>query len=793
MRLKSIYTLLVLLIGNPFVFAQIRDPFDVLNLTAGESVTVPISDLYYLPRYKPTFSPPKGIRVSMDARQQVTFSATEEAEGFRTISIREGRYRYDLPVRVSIKPTHLFQFKPTTTPKKITLFGSFNGWNRESLPLTDSDGDGVYGIMVSLDAGSYEYKFFVDGEEVLDPTNPEKAPNGFGGFNSILRKAPRHATKTYLHVGKWQKMATGTKLSFIFEREDEREVLQKQHVVALLDNRQIPASQIAIEHRTITINIPTDDIATNQLLRIAVTQNGLTTPIKEVFLHYGRPRNNDSPFIWQDASMYSLMIDRFKDGDPSNNRPVIGDSLRPEVNYLGGDLKGVLNKLESGYFERLGVNVLWLSPVVDNAEGSWGKSAVSGSKFTAYHGYWPVNLEKVEDRFGTMNLLRSVVQKAHAKGMKVILDFVAHHVHQNHPWVKQNPAWFGSLYLPDGRKNIELWDEQRLTTWFDTFLPTFNFMDSPEAIDAVAENALFWIRETGVDGFRQDAVKHVPNAFWRALTQKIRSYEIVSGKRLFQIGETFGSYDLIKSYVNRGQLDAQFNFNLYYRARAIFLTPDADFGLLASELDATHATYGPNHLMGNLMDSHDQVRYMSYADGDMKLDADDAGRRAWFDQPQADHPESYRKLALYMAYMTAIPGIPTVYYGDEIGMAGSSDPDNRRMMRFEPNLNPNEVQLLKDTGKIMGLRRALPALRYGDFMTLQADKSTFAFLRSDFNQRVLVVLNKNSEPKALSIPLPSAFSFNQAINALTGSKHAIAQNALPIEVPGYGALFLVLE
>lgn len=793
MRLKSICTLLVLLIGNSFVFAQIRDPFDVLNLTVGESVTVPISDLYYLPRYKPAFSPPKGIRVSIDARQQVTFSATEEAEGFRIISIKEGSYRYDLPVLVNIKPTNVFRFTPTSLPQKITLFGSFNGWNRESLPLTDPDGDGVYGITVPLDAGSYEYKFYVDGEEVLDPTNPEKAPNGFGGFNSILRVPLRHATKTYLHVGKWQKMAAGTKLSFIFEREGEMEALQKQHVVALLDNRQIPVSQITIENRTITINLPTDDIATNQLLRIAVTQNGLTTPIKEVFLHYGRPRNNDSPFIWQDASMYSLMIDRFKDGDPSNNRPVIGDSLRPEVNYLGGDLKGVLSKLESGYFEKLGVNVLWLSPVIDNAEGSWGKSTVSGSKFTAYHGYWPVNLEKVEDRFGTLNLLRTVVQKAHAKGMKVILDFVAHHVHQNHPWVKQNPSWFGSLYLPDGRKNIELWDEHRLTTWFDTFLPTFNFIDSPEAIDAVAENALFWIRETGVDGFRQDAVKHVPNAFWRALTQKIRAYEIVSGKRLFQIGETFGSYDLIKSYVNRGQLDAQFNFNLYYRARAIFLTPDADFGLLASELDATQATYGPNHLMGNLMDSHDQVRYMSYADGDMKLDADDAGRRAWFDQPQADHPKSYRKLALYMAYMMAIPGIPTLYYGDEIGMAGSSDPDNRRMMRFEPNLNPNEVQLLKDTEGIMGLRRKLPALRYGDFMTLQADKNTFAFLRSDFNQRVLVVLNKNSETQTLSIPLPNALSFNQATNAVTGSKHAIAQNVLSIEVSGYGALFLVLE
>ncbi|MBL7978862.1 MAG: alpha-glucosidase C-terminal domain-containing protein [Bacteroidetes Order II. Incertae sedis bacterium] len=793
MRLKSIHVVLVFFACITSAFAQIRDPFDVLNLTAGESVTLPISDLYYLTRYKPTFSPPKGIRVTVDNRQRVTFSATEEAEGFRTISFREGSYRYDLPVRVTIKPQRTFYFKPVNKPQKITLFGSFNGWNRDTLPLTDPEGDGTFSCTVSLDPGSYEYKFFVDGEEVLDPENPEKAPNGFGGFNSVLRVQPRHNTKTFLHFGTWRKTATGSQFSFLYERAGDPIPLQKQHVVALLDNRQLSATQISINDHTVILQIPNDDIETNQLLRIAITQDGLSTPVKEVFLHFGKPRNNESPFIWQDATLYSLMIDRFKDGDPGNNRPVIGDSLHPEVNYMGGDLKGVLQKLESGYFDQLGVNVLWLSPVVDNAEGTWGKSAISGSKFTAYHGYWPTNLEKVEDRFGTLSLLRTVVQKAHAKGMKVILDFVAHHVHQNHPWVKQNPTWFGHLYLPDGRKNIELWDEQRLTTWFDTFLPTFNYLNSPEAIEAVAENAMFWIRESGVDGFRQDAVKHVPNEFWRALTRKIRAYEIVSGKRLFQIGETFGSYDLIKSYVNRGQLDAQFNFNLFYRARSIFLTPSAEFSLLAAELEATQAMYGSNHLMGNLMDSHDQVRYMAYADGDLKLDADDAGRRAWFDQPQADHAESFRKVALYMAYMMAIPGLPTIYYGDEIGISGSSDPDNRRMMRFAPQLNASEAQLLKEIQQISNLRRQLPALRYGDFLPIKAEQGLFAFLRSDYNQRVLVVLNKQDHAQEVRLSLPSVHRLIRAQELLTGTIINLQNQEMLTTLPAHGAAFFVLE
>ncbi|HRK75000.1 MAG TPA: hypothetical protein PLL64_12045, partial [Rhodothermales bacterium] len=142
MRLKSICAVLVFFACTTSVFAQIRDPFDVLNLTVGEPVTLPISDLYYLPRYKPTFSPPKGIRIMVDNRQNVTFSASEEAEGFRTISFREGSYRYDLPVQVTIKPRRTFYFKPSNKPQKITLFGSFNGWNRDNLPLTDPEGDG---------------------------------------------------------------------------------------------------------------------------------------------------------------------------------------------------------------------------------------------------------------------------------------------------------------------------------------------------------------------------------------------------------------------------------------------------------------------------------------------------------------------------------------------------------------------------------------------------------------------------------------------------------------------------
>ncbi len=109
--------------------------------------------------------------------------------------------------------------------------------------------------------------------------------------------------------------------------------------------------------------------------------------------------------------------------------------------------------------------------------------------------------------------------------------------------------------LPDGRRNLRLWDEQRLTTWFEPYMPSFDYTKSDAPIDYMTDNCVWWLKQTGADGFRHDAVKHVPNRFWRALTKKLEEeIEVPTGKKVYQIGETFGDYNLIGSYVNNGQL-----------------------------------------------------------------------------------------------------------------------------------------------------------------------------------------------------------------------------------------------
>jgi glycosidase len=308
----------------------------------------------------------------------------------------------------------------------------------------------------------------------------------------------------------------------------------------------------------------------------------------------------------------------------------------------------------------------------------------------------------------------------------------------------------------------------------------------------MTDNAVWWLTTTGADGFRHDAVKHVPNRFWRLLTKKIKK-EFGASNQKYQIGETFGSYELISSYVNNGQLDGQFGFNLYYTARSTFLNQNDNFRIIADEIQKTFLVYGSNHLMGNLMDSHDQVRYMAFADSDIFLDTPNAAEVGWTYPPQVDHYESYEKAKLFLTYILTIPGVPIIYYGDEIGMTGAADPDNRRMMRFEDQVKPIEQEMFEDVSQLIHLRRNHSALRYGDFQTLLADESCFAYLRSNFDERILVVLNKSNTAQERKIEIPNYYVIQSVLDLLNSAEITISGHSLNLKIPAFGRAIFKIE
>ena len=238
----------------------------------------------------------------------------------------------------------------------------------------------------------------------------------------------------------------------------------------------------------------------------------------------------------------------------------------------------------------------------------------------------------------------------------------------------------------------------------------------------------------------------------------------------------------MSSYVNAGQLSSQFNFELYNVASAVFLDEKRSFKELANEMDKTLEVYGALHYMGNIMDSHDKNRYMAYANGDLTSSSGDAAEIGWNNPPKVDDSYNYKKAEIYYAYMMSIPGLPVIYYGSEFGMTGAADPDNRRMMRFSNELSDDEKDLLKKVEAIVKLRNKHGALRHGDFLTLLSTENTFAYLRSDFNERILVVINKKNLSENPQIKFPELYNTGVAISLKTGKEIKIDNHKLTLTI-----------
>jgi glycosidase len=774
--------------------SRISDIIQPINLEEGIEKEILISDLFYAPNYKLTFSPNENLVVAHDTVNNIL--KLKAREGFTGLDVLQFTYenqQYYIPFKLEKRKKYLFTYKAKGNPKQVNLFGQFNSWDRTNLPMSDKDKNGIYEITIPLDPGRYEYKYFVDRKEIIDPQNSVKVPNGLGDFNSIIIIASDEEDKMYLHSLNFESDEQVKKFNYFFESHSALNI-NESNIVALLDNKLVNPALIKINDNKITLMFHDDIIEGERLIRIAVKLNGKFTNIQSTRIINGRPVNNDSPRSWQDAIIYSLMIDRFNNGDPSNDNPVNHDSLFSPANYNGGDLQGIISKINEGYFNRLGINTFWISPIIDNTNKAYREYPPPHRYYTGYHGYWPVSLQGVEEHFGDMNLAKELVTKSHQNNIKVLLDFVANHVHEEHPLWKEHRDWFGVLELPDGRKNLRLWDEYRLTTWFEPYMPSFDYVGSKDALETMTDNAIWWLKETDADGFRHDAVKHVPNEFWRLLTKKIKvQIETPRQTQVYQIGETFGGYDLISSYVSNGQLNSQFNFNLYDTAIPVFLDPKSSFELLDNQMQKTFQVYGVNHLMGNLVSSHDKIRYMAYADGDLEINDGRAGEIAWTNPPKVDNPSSYNKLKLHLAYILTIPGVPVIYYGDEIGMTGASDPDNRRMMKFDNDLNEFERQMFKDVSKLIHSRSDHSALRHGDFLTLQADENIYAYLRSDMNERILVILNKSEKEQQIYLTIPSIYYSNIATDISSGEIIPISEHSISLNIIGIGYRILKLN
>ncbi len=578
------------------------------------------------------------------------------------------------------------------------------------------------------------------------------------------RRAPGDVTQYIYTTG-----SAGHTVTFGFTGKPDR-------CYALWQNVVLPDVYVRLDGGSLRVTIPSAaDDAGRSSIRIyaslgAVLFNDVTVPISDgvpVMEAADIPRNDPHGQV-----IYSLMVDRFLDGNPANTRKLNRPDVLPKVDYMGGDLAGVTQKIEDGYFDSLGINTIWLSPVVRNPDDAWGLNKDPFTRFSGYHGYWPVNPTVLDPRMGTPEELKKLLAEAHARGINVLLDYVSNHLHINSSVMKAHPDWVTPLDLPDGRKNLELWDEYRLTTWFDLHIPSLD-LEREEVYEPMSDSALYWLEEYDFDGFRHDATKHIPEVYWRTLTRKMAGR--FPGRDIYQIGETYGSPELISSYVRTGMLDAQFDFNVYDAFIWNAIPSDGSMANVAAAIGRSLSTYGYNNVMGYITGNHDRARFVSLAGGAVDLH-EDSKKAGWKRQIGVGSDDGYRRLALLDAMIMTIPGVPCIYQGDEFGDPGANDPDNRRMMRFS-GLTHREREQFDLTRRLVHLRRSSMPLIYGTYIPLHADKGTMVYARTYMGETMVVALNNSGSECTVDFALP-AFLRNNYWKPLFGSDIPAAENGV---------------
>lgn len=525
------------------------------------------------------------------------------------------------------------------------------------------------------------------------------------------------------------------------------------HSQVRLDSKPIETTSV-FDGATQTFTLHAEDLAPSKysfLFRLATDAGKELRPLF-VPLWIGKGVKY-ADFTWHDASIYQIFTDRFLDGNSSNNiNNSIGDLARvtdPRSQWQGGDFAGITEKIRDGYFEQMGINTLWISsPIIDSHNSQPAVGLADPRRFSSYHSYHPVATgytdadhlgygNPIEPAFGTADELHELIREAHSRGMRVMTDFVANHVHKDARLYQLHPSWFSPYNACDGR-----WDVARINCWFTTDMPDFDFGAHPDAVQAVVDHALWQIQELDLDGFRADALKHMDDKFVRALKAAVVA-EIettVTDHTLsleptvfYMVGESLGGW--ARYHVRRDMVQGQVDEDFYNHTKATLLAFDSsvrDLANFAIANDtaylATRDTMGgsggyPGAVMGNFFGNHDQTRALTEAQ---------------------NRGGGYERLRLAQTFLFTSPiNVPMLYQGDDIGTTGDIDPDNRKMQRFT-GLSAEEQQSLANVQRAGKLRADHVALRHGTRTTVLLEDWFWVYKVTSDTDEVYVAINRDN-------------------------------------------------
>lgn len=400
-----------------------------------------------------------------------------------------------------------------------------------------------------------------------------------------------------------------------------------------------------------------------------------------------------------DDLLYFVMIDRFANGSRENDGKV---APKDPAGWHGGDIRGVMKHLP--WLSRLGVKTVWLSPVTKAVDRPFFGHG-------AFHGYWVLDPWEMEPRFGTVAELRALSDALHARGMRLVLDVVVNHVGYDAPLTKTHPDWFHH------NGAIEDWNDPKQLEEYDVHgLPDLA-VEKEEVYDYLLGAAKRWIDAVHPDGFRLDAVKHVPLSFWKRFDADLKAY---AGPGFELLGEDLdGDPAALAHTLREGGFDALFDFPVHY-ALVDVLCKQAPPGKLAAVLSLDRLYDGQGTRV-TLLDNHDLPRLASVCG------------------------PAEAKAALTTLF--ALRGTPSLTWGTEVGLKGAEEPVNRSDMRFARR-SPN-YRLIR---KLAAERERHPAMRHGLTRVIGLGDQLLAFVRLTDDDGVLVVVNEG-RPTLTTLPM----------------------------------------
>lgn len=478
----------------------------------------------------------------------------------------------------------------------------------------------------------------------------------------------------------------------------------------------------------------------------------------------------EQPFVWEASNLYFLLVDRFNNGDKSNDQIIKRNEPTGKLRgFEGGDLRGIIQKIDEGYFNRLGINAIWLNPIVEQIHGSVDEG--TGNTY-GFHGYWTKDWTAIDPSFGTRKDLNELVEKAHKNGIRIMLDAVINHtgpvtnIDTAYPndWVRTSPKCTYNSYrnyidctlvenLPDvlteSNNNVELpptlvekWKKEgryeQEVAELDAFFKKTGYPRAPKYY--IMKWLSDYILDFGIDGYRVDTVKHVTEDVWTDFSKvckeafeqfkKNNPDKVLDNNPFFMVGEIYGYGIHGKRIYNFGDKKVDYFANGFDNLINFDFKGDANL-----DYETLFTKY--NQVVQNDLKGGSIMNYVtSHDDGQP------------FDKKRQKTVEAGTKLLL-------APGISQVYYGDEsariLDVAGTQgDATLRSFMNWDDiNNKPQTKQLMQHFQKLGQFRKKHPAIGAGKHQMIT--NSPYTFSRTYKNDNVIVVLNANKGEKTIDV------------------------------------------